>query len=352
MALLDIRNLCIEIKTATGRVKVVDNVNLTLNDGDICGLIGESGSGKSLIAKVICNVMKDEWIVTADRFRFNDVELLKLPANKRRKLVGKEISMVFQQPLSCLDPSKKIGVQLMQTITSWPYKGRWWKWFGWKKRRAIELLHRVGIRDHKDIMNSYPKEITEGEAQKIMIAIAVANQPRLLIADEPTNSLEATTQLQVFRLLSSMNQNHGTSILLLSNDILSVSEWCDTFTILYCGQNVESGSKESILHTPHHPYTVALLYSSPDFSQPLAAKSKLSTLQGSMPLLDNIPIGCRLGPRCSFTQKKCVIKPILRRVKQHEFACHYPLNLRQHTAQQTKLEPIIIDTEQKDETNV
>lgn len=132
MALLDIRNLNIEIQTPNGRIKIVDGVNLSLNEGEILGLVGESGSGKSLIAKVISNSIKDNWIVTADRFRFNDVELLKLTPNQRRKIVGKEISMIFQNPLSCLDPSRKIGKQLIQSIPNWTFKGRWWQWFGWK----------------------------------------------------------------------------------------------------------------------------------------------------------------------------------------------------------------------------
>ena len=125
MALLDIRNLNIEIQTPNGRIKIVDGVNLSLNEGEILGLVGESGSGKSLIAKVISNSIKDNWIVTADRFRFNDVELLKLTPNQRRKIVGKEISMIFQNPLSCLDPSRKIGKQLIQSIPNWTFKGRW-----------------------------------------------------------------------------------------------------------------------------------------------------------------------------------------------------------------------------------
>ena len=126
MALLDIRNLNIEIQTPNGRIKIVDGVNLSLNEGEILGLVGESGSGKSLIAKVISNSIKDNWIVTADRFRFNDIELLKLTPNQRRKIVGKEISMIFQDPLSCLDPSRKIGKQLIQSIPNWTFKGRWW----------------------------------------------------------------------------------------------------------------------------------------------------------------------------------------------------------------------------------
>ena len=310
MVLLDIRNLRIDIKTSNGLIRIVDNVSFTLNEGEICGLVGESGSGKSLIAKVICNAFKDSWIVTADRFRFNDVELLKLTPTQRRQIVGKEISMVLQDPLTCLDPSQKIGKQLIQNIPGWTFKGHWWqRLFGWRKRRAIELLHRVGIKEHKDIMRSYPHELTEGEGQKVMIAIAVANQPRLLIADEPANSVESITRVQIFKLLSSMNQNQGTSILLASNDINSISEWCDAFVVLYCGQNSESGPREAILENPHHPYTQALLHSIPDFTQPLPFKSQLGTLKGSVPLLEEMPLGCRLGPRCPFAQKKCITKP-------------------------------------------
>ena len=330
MVLLDIRNLRIDIKTSNGLIRIVDNVSFTLNEGEICGLVGESGSGKTLIAKVICNAFKDSWIVTADRFRFNDVELLKLTPTQRRQIVGKEISMVFQDPLTCLDPSQKIGKQLIQNIPGWTFKGHWWqRLFGWRKRRAIELLHRVGIKEHKDIMRSYPHELTEGEGQKVMIAIAVANQPRLLIADEPANSVESITRVQIFKLLSSMNQNQGTSILLASNDINSISEWCDAFVVLYCGQNSESGPREAILENPHHPYTQALLHSIPDFTQPLPFKSQLGTLKGSVPLLEEMPLGCRLGPRCPFAQKKCITKPTALRVKQHEFYCHFPINLRE-----------------------
>ena len=340
MVLLDIRNLRIDIKTSNGLIRIVDNVSFTLNEGEICGLVGESGSGKSLIAKVICNAFKDSWIVTADRFRFNDVELLKLTPTQRRQIVGKEISMVFQDPLTCLDPSQKIGKQLIQNIPGWTFKGHWWqRLFGWRKRRAIELLHRVGIKEHKDIMRSYPHELTEGEGQKVMIAIAVANQPRLLIADEPANSVESITRVQIFKLLSSMNQNQGTSILLASNDINSISEWCDAFVVLYCGQNSESGPREAILENPHHPYTQALLHSIPDFTQPLPFKSQLGTLKGSVPLLEEMPLGCRLGPRCPFAQKKCITKPTALRVKQHEFYCHFPINLREKKIKEAEVPP-------------
>ena len=202
MPLLDIRNLTIEFMTADGPVKAVDRVNLTLSEGEIRGLVGESGSGKSLIAKAICGVTKDNWRVSADRMRFNDIDLLRLSPRERRRIIGHNVSMIFQEPQSCLDPSERVGRQIMQAIPGWTYKGRWYQRFRWRHARAIELLHRVGIKDHKDIMRSYPYELTEGECQKVMIAIALANQPRLLIADEPTNAMEPTTQAQIFRLLS------------------------------------------------------------------------------------------------------------------------------------------------------
>ncbi|MDO9757801.1 ATP-binding cassette domain-containing protein [Glaesserella parasuis] len=340
MALLDIRHLSIEIDTPNGCIKMVDNINLTLDSGEICGLVGESGSGKSLIAKVICGLVKDEWIITADRFRFNDIELLKLSPYQRRKLVGDQISMIFQDPLSCLDPSERIGKQLIETIR---FKGKWWERFGWKKKKAIELLHKVGIKDHKDIMQSYPTDITEGEAQKVMIAMAVANQPRLLVADEPTNTMESTTQLQIYRLLSSMNKNLGTSIILVSNDMLSIYKWVDSFNVLYCGQTVEIAEKETIMETPYHPYTAVLLHSVPDFSKPLPFKGRLNTLKGSVPMLQDMPIGCRLGPRCPFAQKKCVVKPPLRKFRQHEFACHFPINFReQNFLRKEEFVPVIV----------
>ncbi|MFC2553335.1 MAG: oligopeptide/dipeptide ABC transporter ATP-binding protein [Rodentibacter sp.] len=346
MALLDIRNLNIEIKTSSGRIKIVDGVNLTLNEGEILGLVGESGSGKSLIAKVIGNAIKEDWIITADRFRFDDVELLKLPPAKRRKLVGKEISMIFQDPLTCLDPSRRIGKQLIQSIPNWTFRGKWWHWLGWKKRRAIELLHRVGIKEHKDIMASYPNELTEGEGQKVMIAIAVANQPRLLIADEPTNTLESITARQVYRLLASMNQNQGTSILLASNDIRSIRELCDGISVLYCGQNTESAPTQILLDSPHHPYTQALIHSVPDFTQALAFKSKLGALEGTVPILEQMPVGCRLGPRCPFAQKQCIQKPARQRIKQHEFSCHFPINLRERrTKENVATSPLTLSAE-------
>ncbi|CDL87933.1 putrescine export ABC transporter ATP-binding protein SapD [Xenorhabdus cabanillasii] len=329
MPLLDIRNLTIEFMTAEGPVKAVDRMSISLTEGEILGLAGESGSGKSLIAKAICGVTKDNLTVTADRFRFNDIDLLRLTPKQRRKVIGHNISMIFQEPQSCLDPSESIGKQLIQSIPGWTFKGRWWQRFNWKKRRAIELLHRAGIKDHYDIMNSYPYELTDGECQKVMIAIALANQPRLLIADEPTNAMEPTTQAQIFRLLSSLNQNNNMTILLISHDLQMMSKLVKRISVLYCGQTVESATPDELLVTPRHPYTQALIRSIPDFDSPLPHKSRLNTLPGVTPSLEHLPIGCRLGPRCPYAQKTCIETPRLRGGKSHTFACHFPLNMEE-----------------------
>ena len=326
MALLDIRNLTIEFITPGGLLRAIDRVNLKLSEGEIRGLVGESGSGKSLIAKAILGVNNHNWKISADRFHFNDVDLLKLTAKQRRKVISDNISMVFQEPQSCLDPSMKIGQQLIEAIPRRTFKGHWWQRLFWRKNRAVELLHRVGIKDHKEILKSYPFELTEGECQKVMIAIALANQPKLLIADEPTNAMEATTEAQIFRLLASMNQNMGTTILLISHDLQMVTRWTDRINVLYCGQTVEVADSEDLIKSPYHPYTQALIYAIPDFGKAMPHKSPLNTLPGVIPSLEHLPIGCRLGPRCPYAQKKCIQAPELIPIKDHSVACHFPLN--------------------------
>ena len=326
MALLDIRNLTIEFITPDGLLRAIDRVSLKLSEGEIRGLVGESGSGKSLIAKAILGVTNHNWKISADRFHFNDIDLLKLTPKQRRKVISDNVSMIFQEPQSCLDPSMKIGQQLINAIPRRTFKGHWWQRFFWRKNRAIELLHRVGIKDHKEILKSYPFELTEGECQKVMIAIALANRPKLLIADEPTNSMEATTEAQIFRLLASMNQNIGTTILLISHDLQMVTRWTDRISVLYCGQTVEVADSEDLIKSPYHPYTQALIYAIPDFGKAMTHKSPLNTLPGVIPSLEHLPIGCRLGPRCPYAQKKCIQAPELIPIKDHSVACHFPLN--------------------------
>ncbi|AUI86257.1 peptide ABC transporter ATP-binding protein [Vibrio azureus] len=326
MPLLDIRHLTIEIETPQGLVKAVDRMSLTLNEGEIRGLVGESGSGKSLVAKAIVGVCKDNWKVTADRLRFGNIDLLQLTAKERRRVISRDIAMIFQEPSTCLDPSELVGRQLNESIPSRSFEGRWWQRFKWRKKQATALLHKAGIKDHKRIMNSYPYELTDGECQKVMIAMAIATKPKLLIADEPTNDLDAITQSQILRLLSRMNQVNNTTILLIGHDLTTITQWANRITVMYCGQSVESADTNKLVNAPKHPYTDALLKAMPDFNQWIPHKQKLQSLAGSIPPLKNLPIGCRLGPRCPHAQRQCVEIPPTRHIKNHKFSCHFPLN--------------------------
>ncbi|WP_417617733.1 oligopeptide/dipeptide ABC transporter ATP-binding protein [Oceanisphaera sp.] len=327
MPLLDIRNLTIEIETPQGLVKAVDKFSLTLADGEVRGLVGESGSGKSLVAETIVGIAKNTWRVTADRMYFNNIDLLSLSHKERRRIMGRDIAMVFQEPSSSLDPSERVGAQIKEAIPDREVKGRWWQHWNWRQTQALSLLHRVGIRNAKAVMNSYPFELSEGECQKVMIAMAIANQPKLLVADEPTNALEASNQAQILRLLERVNKLSGTTILLISNDLTTFARLTDNITVMYCGQAVESGTREQLLTQPHHPYTAALLQMMPDLDGSLPHKSRLNILPGAIPALQSLPIGCRLGPRCPNAQKQCVITPPLAKYKGQSYYCHFPLNM-------------------------
>ena len=327
MPLLDIRHLTIEIETPQGLVKAVDRMSITLNEGEIRGLVGESGSGKSLVAKAIVGVCKENWKVSADRMRLGNIDLLQLTPKERRRVIARDIAMIFQEPSTCLDPSEKVGHQLIESIPSHAFEGKWWQRFKWRKKQAIALLHKVGIKDHSRLMDSYSYELTDGECQKVMIAMAIAAKPKVLIADEPTNDLDPITQSQILRLLSRMNQLHNTTIILIGHDLTTITQWATRITVMYCGQSVESADTQKLLDAPKHPYTVALLKAMPDFNDWIPHKEKLQSLPGSIPPLQHLPIGCRLGPRCPYAQRQCVQIPHTSRVKNHKFNCHFPLNM-------------------------
>jgi len=260
--------------------------------------------------------------------RLGNVDLLQLTPKERRRVIARDVAMIFQEPSTCLDPSEEVGKQLAESIPSKSFEGRWWQRLKWRKKQAIGLLHKVGIKDHERVMNSYSYELTDGECQKVMIAMAIAAKPRILIADEPTNDLDPITQSQILRLLSRMNQVNNTTILLIGHDLTTITQWANRITVMYCGQTVESAATEQILNAPKHPYTVALLNAMPDFSSDaIPHKQRLQSLPGSIPPLQHLPIGCRLGPRCPYAQRQCVEIPYSKKIKNHKFSCHFPLNM-------------------------
>lgn len=330
MQLLDIRNLTLELSTPDGLIRAVDRVNLSLKEGEVRGLVGESGSGKSLIAKAIMGVLHERWKVSADRFNWCGQDLLRLPYHEQRRIISRDIAMIYQEPSRSMDPTSPIGEQLAESIPDHLLEGPWWKRGLQRKKRAIALLHKVGIRDHAAVLSSYPYQLSEGVCQKIMIAMAIAKNPKLLIADEPTTALESTTQAQLFRLLASFNQLKGTSILLISHELETVARNTDTLSVLYCGQLVEAGDTATLLKHPLHPYTNALIKSVPEFQPDLGFKQQLYALHGSIPTLQHLPIGCRLGPRCPNARKECVKTPSFERQQNHYFSCHFPLSGKTH----------------------
>ncbi|GIU44213.1 peptide ABC transporter ATP-binding protein [Shewanella sairae] len=325
MPLLDIRNLTIELDTPQGRVKALERVSLMINPGELHGLVGESGSGRTLLARAILGVPGHNWTITADRMMWDGQNLMDMSAKQRRNLMGSEIAVIFQDPMGSLDPAITVGSQLIEAMPQ-DKKTSFWRRNKARKAVAQKWLHKVGIKNTEEVMSSYAWELSAGECQKVMIAMAIANQPRLLIADEPTDSMELSTQAQIFRLLSKLNQLHSVSILLISHELDTLSGWCDQLTVLYCGQVMESGPTAEVLEQPFHPYTKALLDNMPDYSGGLAHKSMMQTLPGSSPALQHLPIGCRLGPRCPQAQKRCVSKPSLCHQKDRYFACHFPYN--------------------------
>lgn len=323
MNLLDIRNLSIELKTNNENIRAVDRISLSLKEGEFRGLVGESGSGKSILAQAIIGVLDDKWQFTADRFHWQGIDLLRLPIEERKQIITKDVAMIFQEPMSCLDPTNSVGDQIEEALDASQFSGYFWQRAKQRKAAMIKLLHKVGIKRHQDCVDRYPHQLTTALCQRVMIAIALAKRPKLLIADEPTASMEATNQAQIFRLLASLNQLKNMSILLISHELEKISHWTDNLTVMYSGQFVEAGTTEQIFNTPFHPYTKALMDSMPSADKEIISKMRLKTLPGTIPVLQHLPIGCRLGPRCPNAQKKCVTAPQIESYNGHQVSCHF-----------------------------
>lgn len=325
MPLLEVRNLSISRHTQQGWVQVLDRVNLTVKAGQIHTLCGESGSGKSLIAKAIMGFLGQRWQIRADRLHFDGHDLQHLKPRERRAIIGVEVAMIFQDAKSYLDPNNKVGEQVREAILDEDLITPWWQHYQERTGKTRTLLAQVGIADPDGVMDSYPFEISEGVAQKVLIASALAHRPQLLIADEPTTMMEPETQQQIYRLLASLQQRHDMSILLMTQDLTSILPETQQLSLIYSGQVMESGPTQKILETPWHPYTEALLQTSLQHQASFPAKTRLPTLPGTEPSLHHLPIGCRLGPRCPNAQRECVRTPRMKRHGDRWLACHYPL---------------------------
>ncbi|WP_113905969.1 oligopeptide/dipeptide ABC transporter ATP-binding protein [Aliidiomarina celeris] len=324
--LLDIRNLNIFAPTPQGEVQVLDRVNFRMEAGEIHTLVGESGSGKSLIARAIMGFVNPNWRVQADRLWFQGTDLLTLTPRQRKEIIGIDIAMIFQDPLRYLDPNTTVFEQLNEAILNRDINASYWQRKQARRDYARKLLLKMGIKNYQEVLASYPFELSDGVAQKVMIATAIAHRPHLLIADEPTTAMEPITRRQIYRLLAQLHARYQMSILLITQDLSTLMPETHRISTIYCGQMMESGPLADVLKRPFHPYTDALSYTSLLQTERLNPRDRLTTLPGLEPTLQHMPRGCRLGPRCPNAQRKCVIRPDLSAASKREYFCHYPIN--------------------------
>ncbi len=320
MSLLQIENLTVNFKTDHGLVTAVDKVKMHIKPGQVIGVIGESGSGKSVMALAIADLLSPSAIAQAELFTLEGRDLNRMAEQERKKLITDNISIIFQDPTSSLNPSLTIGYQLDETIRF--HKGGTPKQ---RKERALELLSSVGIKDAKRRYKEYPHQLSGGLNQRAMIAMALACQPKLLIADEPTTALDVTIQSQILDLLMRLNEELDMALMLITHDFAILSETSEKVNVMYSGQIVESGSTYKLLTEPYHPYTKALLDSVPHFGMHYKKGRRLYNLPGSTPPMRHLPVGCYLGPRCPYANRNCVEMPQLRNIQGRQVRCHFPL---------------------------
>jgi oligopeptide/dipeptide ABC transporter ATP-binding protein len=288
--MLEVRGLQTHFFTEDGVVKAVDGVDFYVNRGEVLGLVGESGCGKSVSLFSVMRLVGVPGRVVGGEVIFDERDLLKLSENEMMHIRGNRISMIFQQPTSCLNPVFKVGDQISEVLDIHQSLGREKGW-----ARAVELLKMVGISEAEKRAHSYPHELSGGMAQRVMIAMALACIPELLIADEPTTALDVTIQAQILDLLRDMRAQMDTAIILITHDLGIVAEMCERVSVMYAGQIVEEADTETIFADPKHPYTVGLIGSIPVLG---VVKDKLEVIPGSVPNLVNLPPGCRFAPRC------------------------------------------------------
>lgn len=288
--LLDVRGLQTHFFTEEGVVKAVDGVDFHVRRGEIFGLVGESGCGKSVTALSIMQLIDTPGNIVAGEVYFGGTALHELAEEEMNNLRGKKISMIFQEPLSSLNPVFSGGAQVAEVLRIHLEmdKGEAWE-------RAIELYKTVGIPDSEVKVNAYPYELSGGQAQRVMIAMALATVPQLLIADEPTTALDVTIQAQILDLLRQLRMNMETSIILITHDLGVIAEMADRVAVMYAGGIVEQTDVEPLFKEPLHPYTIGLMGSMPILGKPA---QRLDAIPGNVPNLINLPAGCRFAPRC------------------------------------------------------
>ncbi|WP_300050442.1 ABC transporter ATP-binding protein [Sulfitobacter sp.] len=324
MSLLRIRNLSVDFATASGKFRAVDSVDQDVDTGEILAIVGESGSGKSVSMLALMGLLPWTATVTADELTFDGHDLLKMDKRARRKIVGNDLAMIFQEPMSSLNPCFPVGWQIKESLRFHLGLNR-----AERHKRAIELFEQVGIPDPEKRLSVFPHQMSGGMNQRVMIAMAIACKPKLLIADEPTTALDVTIQAQILDLLTSLRDETGMGLVLITHDMGVVAETAERVSVQYAGQKIEEQQVLPLFREPHHPYTAALLDALPE----RATEKRLPTIPGVVPGQFDRPAGCLFSPRCKFANDKCRAEnPPPLSEDLGKARCFYPLNTDERVA--------------------
>lgn len=316
--LLEVKNLKVSFKVGKKKLTAVEDVEFSLDKGKVIGIVGESGCGKSVTATSILRLVSPSVseIDEESQILFQEEDLTKVSEARMRQVRGDEISMIFQEPMSSLNPVYKIGDQMMEMIRTHNRQ------IGKKEAldKCVEMLSRVGIPSPEQRVKEYPHQLSGGMRQRVMIAMALLCQPKLLIADEPTTALDVTIQAQILRIIKKLTRESDTSVILITHDMGVVAETADHVMVMYAGKSVEYGAVEEIFDHPLHPYTIGLLKSIPKLGS--GAEEHLYTIDGTVPGLDEMPEGCRFCTRCQYATEKCKKEdPGMQNVNGHMVRC-------------------------------
>ena len=313
--LLSVQNLHTQFNTEEGIVRAADGVSFEIQEGEILGLVGESGSGKSVTSLSLMRLIQNPGYIPEGDIYFEGENLLEKSKEEMRRLRGDRISMIFQEPMTALNPVYDVGWQVGEPLRVHEDQS-----MSASRQRAVELMRQVGIPSPEDRVEDYPHQFSGGMRQRAMIAMALANEPDLLIADEPTTALDVTIEAQILDLIQELNREIGMAVLLVTHDLGVVAEVCDRVAVMYAGRIVEYADVESLFADPRHPYTKGLLSCVPN---PAEADQRLEPIGGDVPDLANTPEGCNFAPRCPFSVEDCTaIDPRLREVApDHYSAC-------------------------------
>lgn len=306
--LLDIRGLRTVFSSAEGAIVAVDGVDLQVNQGETLGLVGESGCGKSVTALSIMRLVPSPpGKIVSGEILFEGIDLLKLPESEMRRIRGNDISMIFQEPMTSLNPVFRVDDQIGEVYRVHRHMSK-----TEATAEAVEMLKRVGIPSPEERAKNYPHQMSGGMRQRVMIAMALACNPKLMLADEPTTALDVTIQAQILELMNEIKASRGTGIILITHDLGVVAEMADRVAVMYTGMIVEEAPVKELYASPLHPYTIGLLRSVPRIGQATArAKDKLPVIAGMVPDLRNLPEGCTFQDRCPEAQPQCKIAPLL-----------------------------------------